>query len=125
LPGDAAHEITADNINALVAEACGRLEGIQPFELVFQPAEVLWEGMAHRSPGRAGEHIAQGIARRHCDRLRHRSACPVQTTRCCGRTSGALPWEPVAVEIDQVALITVRREGRRYVWSPVDVARLW
>jgi 2'-5' RNA ligase len=137
-----ADEITADNINALVAEARGRLEGIQPFELVFQPAEVLWEGIgltaapaepvstlrkelraaiatvcgADRVPGADHEVLWPHVSLAYAN-----GAVPAAELF---DALGALPREPVAVEIDQVALITLRREVRRYVWSPVDVARL-
>jgi 2'-5' RNA ligase len=131
-----AHEITADNINALVAEACGRLEGIQPFELVFPPAEVLWEGIGLTAA------LAEPVSTLRKE-LRAAIATVCGTDRVPGADHevlwphvslayangavpaaelfdaiAALPREPVAVEIDQVALITLRREGRRTSGRP-------
>ena len=137
-----AEEITTDNINAFVAEAHGRLKGIQPFELIRQPADVLWEGIgltaapaepvstlrkelraviatvcgANRVPGADDDVLWPHVSLAYAN-----GAAPAAELF---DAIAALPREPVAVEIDQVALITLRREGRRYVWSPVDVARL-
>jgi hypothetical protein len=134
--------IAAHDIGALVDSSCDHLAAVEPFELTFQPAEVHWEGItltagpvepvravrnalrtaiaavmgADRVPGADDEIVWPHVSLAYAN-----SAVPASALF---DAIAAAPATLVNVEVGHTSLIELRREGRRYVWSPIAAVRL-
>ena len=134
-------EIPVEDVRVLLGGARDRLAELRPFELIFQPAEVQWEGItltagpveplrAVRDALRAAIDAVLGADRvPGADEMvwPHVSLAYASAAVSAARLFDAIatvPRESVAVEIDQTALIALRRDGQRYVWSPVAAVPL-